>query len=531
MPCAYFGCTTLVGSSLYCPVHAGLAAAFSASPPPGSSGSGSSGSGFSAAGLPAASAPSPIASASASPSGSHKRKYTAAGTDDGISTTLLPISVLFIPFDAAGQFYKLNAKKGVGGVKGVITSAGTAADVLGSKVAIAQPAPDPKWLQGAEIAAQLPLIVQQECERVRNIYVPDTRYAENLEALALSGGPGRSVASWPAGWGARVERSLKAYRRYYPILLFLSENPTKQAFPAHIDSGIPGLGYVMKYALDRGTVDGIRRVNEMAVYLREDFDGPKTPGPRAFFLSAELVTRKLTKALFKPTKDEYILKVTISTRDGHICTVAGVHLRAGLTGSSALHRKAERAALQQFCDENGIQLMVGDFNMDLQEGLHGSRGALADDKHEPRFLSPASGGGASSGGASSGGAIPEFVQQFSNASGNKHYMGFFQADTKTLRTVGVSVYAQLGASGGRSLPGGDLYYSDHPSVYVCVESTRETLGGSAAAGGSAASTATTIAATTIAATTIAPAASAPAASSGGGASPFGAGRSNWDDVD
>ena len=48
-------------------------------------------------------------------------------------------------------------------------------------------------------------------------------------------------------------------------------------------------------------------------------------------------------------------------------------------------------------------------------------------------------------------------------------MGYFQADTQTLHLTGVGMYGQMGASGSRKLEGGK-YYSDHPSVYLRVES-------------------------------------------------------------
>jgi hypothetical protein len=457
MPCAHSSCAAPAApGSLYCLFHTGLGAAAAA-----------------------AARPTSGASPSTSASPSRKRSREVADLPAGAD---FPISVLFIPFEAAGRFYKMNAARGVFGQMALLEGTGVPMDVGDSKMDIAPAAPHPQWMTGAEIATALPSIVRQECERIRNIYNPDAKYAENHEALMQSGGPGRTAATLPPGWAQRVENKLKGYSKHYPILLFLSENPTGQAFPDRIDSGVPGLGYVMKYALDRGVVDGIRRVNEMAVYLREDFDRrlQTTPTRGALFMQAGLVTRRPDSALFKPTKDEYILRVTVGTWGGPSCTVAGVHLRAGLTGSSAHHREAEMRALRQFCAAHGIQLMVGDFNMDLQEAVQGSRGAFADAKHEPRFLVPPSGGG----------AIPEFIQQFSSATGSSHYMGHYQADTKELAISGVSVYGHLGASGGRSLGVGGAYYSDHPSVYVRVESARIGLGATASSSSAWASAST-----------------------------------------
>lgn len=381
--------------------------------------------------------------------------------------TLEDISVLFIPFDAAGKFYKANVTKGVIGFKGFLDDTGQRREDTSQKKNLVLSLPKGSFLSRDELAAKLPDIVKQECELIRNIYNPDKDYDDIFDELVKTQLLGKRSKTWLERIRSTLERNLRGYK-HYPDIIFLSENPTGKDFPDTIDTGIPGKGYVKKAALNGSTIKNIKRVNEMAVYLREDLDKRIEDGKSredGLFLRAEAVTRKTT-GLPKGTKDEYILKVTIGRKVGFSCTVAGVHLRAGLTSSNPSDRKKERAALKSFCDSNGIQLMVGDFNMDLQESTEGSRGVYfsLDPESQPRF----------SIGQTSTVAFPEYVQQYSNSSGTAHYMGFLQADTDTLHLEGTSVYGHQGTSGSRSLQGGGKYYSDHPSVYVRVSSERLT---------------------------------------------------------
>ena len=393
------------------------------------------------------------------------REATGRQNFDEDVNTLEEISVLFIPFDAAGGFYKKNAEKGVRGFEGSLDTDGSRNDAKNHVRSLVPAGAKDHFLARADIGKELSNIVEQECELVRNMHNPDSAYPDNLDALVKSA---RDDASrWSERRKEKVERNLKGYENY-PTLLFLSENPTGSAFPDKIDTKIHGMGYVKKLAIDSTNVSGIRAVNQMAVYVREDVDNriSSSAGDEdGLYFTAEQVTRK-THGLFKGGKDEYILKATIGRKAGESLTVAGVHLRATLTSSNPASRDQERKDLQKFCDAEGIQLLVGDFNMDLQESTQGSRGVFFDNKPEnqPRFLI----------GETSPVAVPQYVQQYSNSAGNAHYMGYLQADTDGLRTVGPSVYGRMGASGSRSLQEGGKYYSDHPSVYVGMESRRVT---------------------------------------------------------
>ncbi len=376
---------------------------------------------------------------------------------DGLET----ISVLFIPFDAAKQHYRRNARNGVEALTGTFDQSGHPLD-LQKTAQVAKPG---AWLDPSQIAANLNTIVRRECELVRKLHNPDDD-DRTVEDFIASQRPGDDPARFASG-RRRIETSLRG-DKYYPTLIFLSENPTGQPFPDCLDASLQGTGhrYVKKHSLE----SGLPRVNQMAVYLREDVDRRilQSKGESdALFISTESLTRKPEASLFKPNKNEFFLKMTIGRSAGQSLTVAGVHLRATLTGSGSAYQMAERAALKKFCDANGIQLLIGDFNMDLQEGFERGRGVFYDGSPEslPIFMiSPGSDV------EPKGVAFPLYQQQFSSSNNQKHYMGYFQADTDTLRIVGQSIYGHMGMSGSRSLSSG--YYSDHPSVYVCLESQR-----------------------------------------------------------
>jgi hypothetical protein len=249
---------------------------------------------------------------------------------------------------------------------------------------------------------------------------------------------------------------------HYPSLVFLSENPTKEDFP---DRLVPNalVTYVKKFELDRKEV---KPVNQMAVYLRDDIDKAK-----GYSVVAEAVTRaKGDPSLFKPTKEEHMLKVTFGAPDGTSFTVAGVHLRATLTGSSVDAQRTECAALERFSADHGIQLMVGDFNMDVQAaaGSAGGRGVLLDSKPENRPVYLMKNEVNAETKMLTSVAYPRYLQQYSSSNNEKHYMGYLQTDKENLRLVGTGEYGQMGASGSRSLQASSEFYSDHPSIYVSV---------------------------------------------------------------
>jgi hypothetical protein len=387
--------------------------------------------------------------------------------DEGIDTATLPrISILFIPFDAAKKFYKANTTKGVKGLSVSFNDTGARVDGANAANPFVPGMAASDFLTGPDIAAKLADIVEQECDLIRNVYNPDSDYDDNYQSWLKSNGPqAADTSQWSDRRKNRIERNLRGYK-HYPVFIFLSENPTGAPFPDRIDLSGLGMSYVRKHVIDNSTVKGIKHVNEIALYLREDIDrqvdNTKEDG---FYLEAATVTRKTASIQAKlKAKDEYILKVTLGNRYGHCVTVAGVHLRASLTGSNAQERVVEHKALQAFCVAEGIQVMVGDFNMDLQETSQGSRGVFFDGQPEsrPTYMLP----------YQSPEAIPLFLQQYSNSSGNAHYMGYYQADTEHLEFVGQGMYGLMGTSGSRHLKSEGKFYSDHPSIYLQVKSTR-----------------------------------------------------------
>ncbi|RKI64364.1 hypothetical protein D7X55_18065 [Corallococcus sp. AB049A] len=389
--------------------------------------------------------------------------------DEGIDTATLPrISILFIPFDAAKKFYKANTTKGVKGLSASFDDTGARVDGANLAHPLVPGMAASDFLAGPDIAAKLADIVQQECDLIRNVYNPDSDYDDNYQSWLKSNGPqAADTSQWSDRRKNRIERNLRGYK-HYPVFIFLSENPTGSPFPDRIGLSGLGMSYVRKHLIDNSTVKGIKHVNEIALYLREDIDrqvdNTKEDG---FYLEATTVTRKTASIQAKlKAKDEYILKVTLGNRYGHCVTVAGVHLRASLTGSNAQERGVEHKALQAFCVAEGIQVMVGDFNMDLQETSQGSRGVFFDGQPEsrPTYMLP----------HQSPEAIPLFLQQYSNSSGNAHYMGYYQADTEHLEFVGQGMYGLMGTSGSRHLKSEGKFYSDHPSIYLQVKSTRIT---------------------------------------------------------
>jgi hypothetical protein len=380
---------------------------------------------------------------------------------DDEAAPLFDVSVLFIPFDAKKKFYKANA---VHGVKGVITSY----DKHGNRVAgpalpntLVPTMSRAGFFDGPEIGKHLAAIVQQECDLIRNIHESDRSFDERLGALLAASGPHADLKRLTPNARNRVERNLRGYK-HYPTFIFLSENPTGSPFPERIDTSGLGANYLRKHVIDGSSVKGVRHANEIALYLREDHDRLFDTGD--MFLETRTLIRDTQGLSVSKSKDEYILKVTLGRRHGASFTVAGVHLRAALASSSASDREKERQALRDYCAAEGIQLMVGDFNMDVQETPFSSRGAYADDKPEnaPIYLLP----------WQSSEASPQYLQQFSNSTGNAHYMGYLQADEEALQFVGQGLYGIVGVSGSRFLKAEDKYYSDHPSIYLAARSTR-----------------------------------------------------------
>ncbi|RKH07660.1 hypothetical protein [Corallococcus carmarthensis] len=387
--------------------------------------------------------------------------------DEGIDTATLPrVSILFIPFDAAKKFYKANTTKGVKGLSATFDDTGKRVDGANLANPLVPSLASSAFLQGPDIASKLADIVQQECDLIRNMHNPDSDYDDNYQSWLKSNGPqAADTSQWSDRRKNRIERNLRGYK-HYPVFVFLSENPTGSPFPDRIDPSGLGMSYVRRHLIDDATVKGIKHVNEIALYLREDIheqvENPKNDG---FYLEATTLTRKTASIQTKlKSKDEYILKVTLGNRYGHSVTVAGVHLRASLTGSNPHERQVERNALQTFCVSEGIQVMVGDFNMDLQETTQGSRGVFFDGRPEtqPTYMLA----------HKCTEAIPLFHQQYSNSAGNAHYMGYYQADTEHLELSGPGMYGLMGASGSRHLKSEGKYYSDHPSIYLQVKSTR-----------------------------------------------------------
>src|SRR5690606_11157497 len=211
---------------------------------------------------------------------------------DGLET----ISVLFIPFEAAKQHYRRKVRHGVEALTGTFEQRGLQLD-LQKTAQVPKPG---TWLDPSQIAANLHQIVRRECELVRKLHNPDGD-DRTFEDFIASQRPGDDPARFASG-RRRIDASLRG-DKYYPTLIFLSENPTDQPFPDCLDASLQGTGhrYVKKHSLE----SGLPRVNQMAVYLREDVDRRilQSKGESdALFISTESLTRKPEASLFKPNK-------------------------------------------------------------------------------------------------------------------------------------------------------------------------------------------------------------------------------------
>lgn len=432
---------------------------------------------------------------------------TTAADDDSdmkpfVERGLGEIGVLFIPFEAAIQHYKRNATNGIEGFKLAPDRGKGPFPEDGKPFVPMSKAEQEKWdnpktvaqkvtlvkakeltpLTQSDISKQLTEIVKQECENVRNMQRSSSENSDNSVDMSKLTAHQREIVT-------QAQKETK----HYPDIIFLSENPMKEndvkvLFPDVIDTG-QGVRYIKKQTLDTSAMNTdplatkkttVASTNEMAVYVTESMDQRDKDPNDALSISSKILTRTPDSSLYQATKDEYMLKVTLSQEAGQSFTVAGVHLRATLTGLPNPYREgnanprgdAEMKALEAFCAANEIQLMVGDFNMDLQGAEGGGRGVLYDGSsaHQPQFLV---GWPDADGRPKAPTAADEvYHQQYSSSNNKKHYMGFFQADRSKLRPVGTSLYGRMGASGSRHLASG--FYSDHPSIYLRTESDRLT---------------------------------------------------------
>lgn len=382
--------------------------------------------------------------------------------NNNIQSSLGFVPVLFIPFDAAGKFYKANVQAGIKGHSSYLQDDGSKIDIEDTTF-VAGFAKKEQFMTSESIGLNLNRIVQQECDLIRGIYQP----GNNFQSVISSYNSNLNFDTLSDSKKQKIIQILGGYKNY-PLLIFLSENSTKKPFPDWINCEY-GISYKLRGAITNEDISGLRPVNQMAVYARENM--------YAYTITAENITRGTT-GLFGGGKKEYILKVTVS-RENYSLTLAGVHLRAKLTSASELNCKREFEDLQKFCASQNIQLMIGDFNMDLQETARGSRGVFLPDRrdlslataqekdqyfnnYQPKYIAKNT---EETIGIS-------YMQQYSNSTGNSHYMGYYQADTEGLTIEGPGVYGLMGASGSRYLKSEELYYSDHPSIYVCLDSKR-----------------------------------------------------------
>lgn len=421
-----------------------------------------------------------------------KRKLDDDEEDDiRISTRQLgDISILFIPFEAAKKFYRANAEKGVFGLN--VLSDGnkqTLSDIHKSGFT-ASPGQN-AYMSPLEIANSLNAIVRQECELIRNLYKPDSSYDERVRAWSESNPNFAAISTdTPMDDEQTKRRKVKAKRKVetihrgydtYPLCIFLSENPTGMPFPDVIDARNSDFGYryVKKHELTKNAIPGLRPVNQMAFYLREDIDHQLITDENddGLFLRTETLIRPTTE------KSEYMIKVTLGQNFGQTLTFTGVHLRATLT--NVTRTEHEFRSVQSFCRTHGIQMLVGDFNMDLQGTENGGRGVIMDSTfaQPPVFLTDFGKKEYEQEYVWQGrkikfknvpGTDVIFSQQYSSSNGKMHYMGWYQADKETLRLTGVGMYGNIGGSGSRFLNNGGNreYYSDHPSIFLTVASTR-----------------------------------------------------------
>jgi hypothetical protein len=148
---------------------------------------------------------------------------------------------------------------------------------------------------------------------------------------------------------------------------------------------------------------------------------------------------------------EHTLLVTYAHGD-YKCTVAGVHLTSKNTSANSSALKLQLDNLQKFCEENEVDLAIGDFNMNMNQ-YSGSTGA--------RFGSSVF--------VAQSAASPvnvSYHEQFTNSSNDKHFMGYYIANPQKTFLEGVGLVSLHGLSLSRSV--GGRYFSDHAPIYVNV---------------------------------------------------------------
>lgn len=344
---------------------------------------------------------------------------------------MLDVSVLFVPFDAALQHYRRNAERGVIGYT--------------MEVHPGQP-PGEKRRCGEEMRVEDTGVAIDFKQKSKTLGDRDASLTCLLEAAYDQA---RTVA---ANEYYHPDASSKRRRLQYntvirrkmtelfPDILFLSEQPKGLEFPGKI-SLMREITLPVTYECI-GTA-GSLPVQRIFGYIRSD-------------LKDQWSSRELVKRSGGP--EEKLLAVSGTIAGVKLC-VAGVHLTSNNTKIAADTSAYNNAiaALRTFCSANGIDVAIGDFNLDLRmasrDRQSGGVGILPSSmifiaKNEPAPMGT------------------QWKEQYSNSANDKHYMGCMVVNTAAITLQDqhlLSLQRSVKSSGERA------YHSDHPPIYARLE--------------------------------------------------------------
>lgn len=331
------------------------------------------------------------------------------------------VTVLFVPFDAKKQHYERNARNGVKGSK------------------LRRVNPDPAW-DGSDMAVEG--AVEAVDVRTHGQAMTQSAISDQL-ARIIDGICREALAEEPQSLRPVSKKRGRDEREYgfspnsYPMFVFVSEVHSSLQLPSELTVG-PGVEYTWI-----GANEAQLGEQKIAAYVRTS---PKFGG--------EWRARPLQKQSPTHKKTEHVLVIDY-VFFGYRCSVAGVHLSSKNTGASKAVRDIELQAVATFCQQENIQVAIGDFNLDLRGVSGGGVGAIPG---QTSFTPNRTGGSA---------AIT-YHQQFTNSSNTAHYMGYVVADQERLRLTGVGTAQLFGLSLRREGDAG--YFSDHAPIFLKLES-------------------------------------------------------------
>lgn len=355
------------------------------------------------------------------------------------------IKILFLPFEAVGSHARRNSNNGTETHAAIPSELSFLSDqprFAGSTYE----APDVCMPKGGAstlgtIGYHLQDIVTQQAVQLVDLQVNDEQVGRVLQS--------NNAHATPENINM-VRRHLLNHqaKQELPLFIVLSENPTKEAFPDDLCLDLSTIQVNYKN-LHTVSGSGIRAVNEMTVYGREDLASWHHVTPS--YLA------RPTGGLYGGGKIEHMLKVDVSNGQ-HNFSFVGVHLRAKLTQASQDNSKAELSSLKMFLKSNNVDFAIGDFNLNVALDTCGHVGSVYDmpveyvyptsyDSHGILQHSPT--------------ALFATHQQFSNSTNSKHYMGALLISNDRIKP-------DLISSGSRTTSGLG-YHSDHPPIFVSLD--------------------------------------------------------------